>query len=148
MDKVQFYDFVNKLIVPLFTGSYVAGETESSSRDLEVALGKGNSVLMKPTKTDEYRIILKRGQAFKSFEVNLIRAILEEMTTISSYHFDNAVYVQKLQSVAIHLYLFLTLIFRKLLLVLYPCWKSGQQGLMKEAMFRWEYLLISCSIMN
>lgn len=101
MDKVQFYDFVNKLIVPLFTGSYVAGETESSSRDLEVALGKGNSVLMKPTKTDEYRIILKRGQAFKSFEVNLIRAILEEMTTISSYHFDNAVYVQKLQSVAI-----------------------------------------------
>ncbi len=101
MDKLQFYDFVNKLIVPLFTGSYVAGETESSSRDLEVALGKRNSVLLKPSKTDEYRIILKRGQAFKSFEVNIIRAILEEMTVISSYDFNNAVYLQKLQGVAI-----------------------------------------------
>ena len=46
MEKSQFYDFVNTLIVPLFTGSFVAGEIESSSRDLEVALGKGNSVFL------------------------------------------------------------------------------------------------------
>ena len=101
MEKSQFYDFVNTLIVPLFTGSFVAGEIESSSRDLEVALGKGNSVLLKPTKLDEYRIVLKRGQAFKSFEVNLIRNILEEMTELSSHGIDNAIYLQKLQSVVI-----------------------------------------------
>ena len=68
MDKNEFYEVVGKLIVPLFTGSFLAGETESSQRDLEVALGKGNSVLLKPSKMDDYRIILKRGQAFKSFE--------------------------------------------------------------------------------
>lgn len=101
MDKIKFYDFVNKLIVPLFTGSYVAGETESSSRDLEVALGKGNSVLLKPVKTDEYRIILKRGQPFKSFEVNLIRAILEEMTELADFDVKNPIYLQKLQDFVI-----------------------------------------------
>ena len=101
MEKAEFYGFVNKLIIPLFTGSFIAGETESSSRDLEVALGKSNSVLLKPSKLDEYRIILKRGQPFKSFEVNLIRAILEEMTNIAVYDFKDPVYVNKLQSVAI-----------------------------------------------
>ena len=101
MEKAEFYGFVNKLIIPLFTGSFIAGETESSSRDLEVALGKSNSVLLKPSKLDEYRIILKRGQPFKSFEVNLIRAILEEMTNIAVYDFKDPVYVSKLQSVAI-----------------------------------------------
>ncbi len=97
MDKIKFYEFVNKLIIPLFTGSYIAGETESSSRDLEVALGKGNSVLLKPVKTDEYRIILKRGQPFKSFEVNLIRAILEEMVELNNLDGQNPIYLQKLQ---------------------------------------------------
>ena len=75
MEKTHFYEFVNRMILPLFTGSYVAGEIESSSRDLEVALGKGNSVLLKPTKSDEYRVILKRGQPFKSFEVNLFLCV-------------------------------------------------------------------------
>ncbi len=97
MEKIKFYDFVNRLIIPLFTGSYIAGETESSSRDLEVALGKGNSVLLKPVKTDEYRIILKRGQPFKSFEVNLIRAILEEMIDLVNVENENPIYLQKLQ---------------------------------------------------
>ena len=84
MVKQEFYEIVEKLIVPLFTGSYLAGETESSSRDLEVALGKSNSILLKPTKLDDYRLILKRGQAFKSFEVNLIRAIISEINNVSS----------------------------------------------------------------
>ena len=97
MEKAEFYGFVNKLIIPLFTGSFIAGETESSSRDLEVALGKGNSVLLKPVKTDEYRIILKRGQPFKSFEVNLIRAILEEMVELNNLDGQNPIYLQKLQ---------------------------------------------------
>ena len=89
------------MILPLFTGSYVAGEIESSSRDLEVALGKGNSVLLKPTKSDEYRVILKRGQPFKSFEVNLIKTILEEVSVLAESNLENTVYIQKLQNVVI-----------------------------------------------
>ncbi len=97
MDKIRFYNFINKLIIPLFTGSYIAGEIESSSRDLEVALGKKNSILLKPHKTDEYRVILKRGQPFKSFEVNLIRAILEDTTLVMNNEITNPIYLQKLQ---------------------------------------------------
>ena len=101
MDKSHFYEFVNKMIIPLFTGSFVAGETESSSRDLEVALGKANSVLLKPSKIDEYRVILKRGQPFKSFEVSLIKTILEEISTLTDAGLENTVYLQKLQNTII-----------------------------------------------
>lgn len=101
MDKNAFYFAVEKLIVPLFTGSFLAGEEESSSRDLEVALGKANSVLLKPTKLDDYRLILKRGQAFKSFEVDLIRAIVHEIDSISSLGLTDKTYLQKLQNLAI-----------------------------------------------
>ena len=95
MVKQEFYGIVEKLIVPLFTGSYLEGETESSSRDLEVALGKSNSILLKPTKMDDYRLILKRGQAFKSFEVNLIRAIISEINNISSLELQDKLYISK-----------------------------------------------------
>lgn len=101
MDKTEFYDIVGKLIVPLFTGSFLAGEIESSQRDLEVALGKGNSILLKPTKLDDYRIILKRGQPFKSFEVNLIRAIIHEIGDISNLNIEDKMYLRQLQDMAI-----------------------------------------------
>lgn len=101
MEKEEFYNIVGKLIVPLFTGSYLAGEMESSSRDLEVALGKHNSILLKPTKLDDYRIILKRGQAFKSFEVNLLRSIIHEINEISDSGIEERMYVSKLHQVAI-----------------------------------------------
>ena len=101
MDKNEFYDVVGKLIVPLFTGSFLAGETESSSRDMEVALGKGNSILLKPTKLDDYRIILKRGQAFKSFEVDLIRSIVHELSNIANLSITDKMYLAQLQNMAI-----------------------------------------------
>jgi len=59
MQKEEFYEVVSKLIVPLFTGSVLAGEVESSARDLEVALGKGNSILLKPNKSDDYRLVFR-----------------------------------------------------------------------------------------
>ena len=96
MEKSEFYAIVEKLIVPLFTGSFLAGETESSSRDLEVAQGKGNTILLKPTKADDYRIILKRGQAFKTFEVELIRSIIREINEISNMNFSDKMYVNRL----------------------------------------------------
>ncbi len=101
MDKLEFYDIVGKLIVPLFTGSHLLGETESSSRDMEVALGKGNTVLLKPTKLDDYRLILKRGQAFKSFEVELIRSIVHEINEISRMNITDKMYLNNLYNLAI-----------------------------------------------
>jgi len=99
--KEEFYDVVKKLVVPLFTGSYLAGEIESSSRDLEVALGKGSSILLKPTRADDYRLVLKRGQAFKAFEVNLIRSIVNELNLVSLSNVQDGAYLAKMQSLAI-----------------------------------------------
>ncbi len=101
MTKTEFYDLVDNMIIPLFTGSYVAGEIESSPRDLEVALGKCNSILLKPSKTDEYRVIIKRGQAFKVSEVNLIKIILKEIDEISKFEIHDETYYRKLCNLAI-----------------------------------------------
>ena len=101
MEKSEFYDIVGKLIIPLFTGSHLIGEEESTSRDLEVAFGRGNTILLKPSKLDDYRLILKRGQAFKSFEVNLIREIIHEINEISSYGIEDKMYLKYLQNLAI-----------------------------------------------
>ena len=52
MEKQEFYKVVDKLILPLFTGSFIDGEIESSIRDNEVAYGKRNTLLIKPSKAD------------------------------------------------------------------------------------------------
>ena len=101
MEKIEFYKVVNKLILPLFTGSYLDGEEESSARDSEVAFGKKNSLLIKPSKSDEYRLVLKRGQPFQPFEVNLLKAILFELNIISEMEFEDDSYVAVLQENAI-----------------------------------------------
>lgn len=101
MDKHQFYKFVNKLILPLFTGSYLDGEEESSVRDSEVAYGKKNSLLLKPSKVDEYRLILKRGQPFQVFEVNLLKSIINEINKIAVIPLEDESYLTVLQENAI-----------------------------------------------
>ena len=83
MEKEKFYFIVNRLILPLFTGSFLVGEEESSAREAEVALGKQNSLLIKPNKTADYRLILKRGRAFQPFEINLLKNIIKEINDIT-----------------------------------------------------------------
>ncbi len=101
MDKQQFYKFVDKLILPLFIGSYLDGETESTVRDSEVAYGKRNSLLIKPSKSDEYRLILKRGQPFQAFEVNLLKSIINEINKIAIIPLEDESYITVLQENAI-----------------------------------------------
>ncbi len=101
MTKEEFYDVVSDLFVPLFTGSYLAGEIDSSSRDMEVALGKSNSILLKPSRNDSYRLVLKRGQPFKSHEVNLMKSILNELNYISALEITDKVYLNQLRNMAI-----------------------------------------------
>lgn len=101
MEKVEFYKIVDKLILPLFTGSYIDGEEESTSRDSEVAFGKKNSLLIKPAKTDEYRLVLTRGQPFQTFEVNLLKSILAELNEIADLEIYDESYVAVLQENAI-----------------------------------------------
>ena len=101
MEKVEFYKIVDKLILPLFTGSFIEGEEESTSRDSEVAFGKKNCLLIKPSKADEYRLILKRGQPFQTFEVNLLKAILAELNDISQLDLVDESYISVLQENAI-----------------------------------------------
>lgn len=102
MEKVEFYRVVEKLILPLFTGSYIDGEENSTSRDSEVAYGKKNSILLiKPSKLDEYRLILKRGQPFQMFEINLLKSILDEIIKISELEIEDESYIAVLQENAI-----------------------------------------------
>ena len=92
MDKAEFISIVETHILPLFTGSFLAGEIESSPRDMEVALGKSNSVLLKPNKLENYRIILKRGQAFKNFELDLLCSILFEINSIACFNISDKLF--------------------------------------------------------
>ncbi len=101
MEKTEFYNVLQKLILPLFTGSFIEGEEISTARDSEVALGKKNSLLIKPSKQDEYRFILKRGQAFQNFEIALLRSILAEINTIAELNLQDPNYITTLQSHAI-----------------------------------------------
>ena len=101
MDKNEFYKVVNKLILPLFTGSFIDGEELSSTRDNEIAFGKRNSLLIKPSKIDEYRLILKRGQPFQAFEINLLKSIMAELDKISSLSLNDESYISALQYNAI-----------------------------------------------
>ena len=101
MDKNEFYKVVDKLILPLFTGSIIDGEEPSSTRDNEIAFGKRNSLLIKPSKLDEYRLVLKRGQPFQAFEINLLRSILAELDRISLLQLNDESYISALQYNAI-----------------------------------------------
>lgn len=83
MEKEKFCLVVNKLILPLFTGSWLVGEEESNSREAEVAFGKQNSLLIKPNKAADYRLIIKRGRAFQSSEVALLKNIIKEVADVS-----------------------------------------------------------------
>lgn len=97
MEKEVFNGLVDKLILPLFTGTYIIGEEESSSRDSEVALGKQNTLLIKPNKADEYRIILKRGRPFQQFETSLLKTVLKELNDIDELNLSDKNYKSLLQ---------------------------------------------------
>ena len=101
MEKNEFFKIVDKLILPLFTGSFIEGEEPSTSRDNEVAYGKRNSLLIKPSKLDNYRLVLKRGQPFQIFEVELLKSILDEINKISDLLVDDESYLSVLQENAI-----------------------------------------------
>ncbi len=101
MKKEEFYKVVEKLVLPLFTGSYICGEEASSSRDSEVAYGKQNSLLIKPSKAEEYRLVLKRGQPFKTSELSLLKSIIYEMNVIAELNLQDDNYITTLQTHAL-----------------------------------------------
>lgn len=84
MDKQEFLTFVEDNILSLFTGSEVVGEEDSSPRDACVAQGVNGSILIKFKKTDDFRFIVKRAQPFKTFEISIIKSIIDEISKIYS----------------------------------------------------------------
>ncbi|MEG1582283.1 MAG: hypothetical protein RR334_03945, partial [Clostridia bacterium] len=60
------------------------GEEDSSNRDALVALGTNGTLLVKLKKTDIKRIVIKRVQPFKTFEISLVKSIIEELNIIQS----------------------------------------------------------------
>lgn len=82
MNKQDFINFLESNVLSLFTGSEIVGEEPSSSRDACVAQGSGGSALVKFTKADEYRLVIKRVQPFKNFEISIIKSIILEMSKI------------------------------------------------------------------
>ena len=84
MDKQDFLNFVQDNILSLFTGSEIVDEESSSPRDACVALGASGTILIKFKKDDDYRLVLKRVQPFKHFEISIIKSIIDEMSKIYS----------------------------------------------------------------
>lgn len=101
MQKQEFIELVQNFIVPLFTGSELEGEEPSTVRDAEVAQGTGGTILCKPNKNDEYRLIIRREQPFKKFELQLVRAILEELNNVYKYNITEVAYKKSLQQYAL-----------------------------------------------
>lgn len=100
MNKEKFCEIIEEFLLPLFTGSSIAGEEHSSNRDAEVAQGKEGTILCKPHKTDEYRIIIRREQPFKKYEVQLARSVLDEIIKVYNYNIDEVAYNKSLQQYA------------------------------------------------
>ncbi len=84
MNKQNFLSFVENNILSLFTGSEIVSTEESSSRDACAAQGANGTVLVKFKKSDDYRLVIKRAQPFKKFEIAIIRSIIDEMSKILS----------------------------------------------------------------
>lgn len=83
MNKIRFLEFLHDYILKMFTGSEIIGEEMSSPRDNIIAGADGGAVKVKFSREDNYRIIIKRAQPFKNFEMHLIRSIIEEMHKIN-----------------------------------------------------------------
>ncbi|MBO4569996.1 MAG: hypothetical protein J5689_02125 [Clostridia bacterium] len=84
MKREDFTKFIEDHVLSIFTGSEIIGFDESNSRDAIVALGVNGTMLVKFNRLDNYRIIIKRVQPFKSFEINLVKTIIEEMSDLYS----------------------------------------------------------------
>ena len=82
MNKTRFIDFVQDNILKLFTGSEIIGEEESTFRDSIVAQADGGAIKIKFTPEDNFRIIIKRAQPFKAFEMQLVKSVIEEMRKV------------------------------------------------------------------
>ena len=85
MNKSRFLEFINNYILKMFTGSEIVGEEVSSNRDNCVAQGDSGAIKIKFSRSDPYRIIVKRAQPFKNFEIHLVKSIIEEMGKVLSY---------------------------------------------------------------
>lgn len=101
VEKEKFYELIENIIVPLFTGSEIAGEEPSSIRDADVAQGLGGTILCKPEKSAEYRLIIKREQPFKRYEIQLVNAILEELKGVLKYNIAEGAYTKALTQYAL-----------------------------------------------
>ena len=82
MRKNLFLEFLRDNILTLFTGSEIIGEEVSSPRDNCVAQGDSGAIKIKFSRKDTYRIIIKRAQPFKNFEIHLMKSIIEEMRKV------------------------------------------------------------------
>lgn len=98
MERNEFVDFLNTNILPIFTGAEIVGEEPSTSRDTVVAMGSGGCLLVKFHKEDESRLVIKRSQPFKNFEVSLVRSILTELLSIYAGPVGEAGYYSVLQN--------------------------------------------------
>ncbi len=82
MKRERFLTFLHDHILSMFAGSEIAGEEESGPRDACVAQGTGGTLLVKFSRNDATRFVIKRVQPFKTFELSLVRSIIEESNII------------------------------------------------------------------
>lgn len=88
MKRERFTTFLEDNILSMFTGSEIVGEEESGPRDACVAQGSAGSLLVKFDRSDDYRFVIRRVQPFKSFEISLVKSIIDEMHHIFKANLD------------------------------------------------------------
>ncbi len=89
MNKPRFLEFVHDYILKMFTGSEIVEEEPSSPRDNIVAQAENGGVKIKFSRNDNYRVIIKRAQPFKNFEMQLIKSIIEEMNKFNESNIND-----------------------------------------------------------
>jgi len=101
MKKETFKELIESYLMPLFSGSYIKSETNSTKREDIVAFDKGySSILVKPTRESEYRLRMSRAQPFEKGDELLVEFIIQELVKVSETDISTH-YKSKLQYLSI-----------------------------------------------
>src|SRR5687768_6777256 len=83
MERAQFKGFITNILLPMYTGTELGIEFESTPRQGVVAEKQGAlSLYLKPSKADTYRFEIKRHQPFSKADKELIGKILDEIVPL------------------------------------------------------------------
>jgi hypothetical protein len=98
MDKDEFRGILEEYFLPMLSGATLGTSRASKQSHSLVAYENPCSLLVKPTRSDSYRIRLLRSQPFSSDEKKLVEIFVEELSNIAQ-HSQNDFFPQLMDSI-------------------------------------------------